>query len=1180
MFTSKRKLFSSERGSATSWLAGITATALLIGAAALPAMAEEPVTTSEQQTVSETVEATAPAEETPATAEVPAAPAEEAPAEEAVIDEPIEDVAPADEPAATAEEAVIDVPIEDEAPDTDPSEQPAEETPAVVEGHAASDAPSETPTEDPGTTTSSTDGETPDANSPPVEDVVVATASPTIQSDKADYAAGSLVTLSGENWHGDDEVRIVTNDTLGKTWSRNVLVRVADDGTIVDLFSLPAYFVSDYDVTVFGMQSGRIATTTFTDTANYISINFAASDPDLYNHQTGGGVWANKLESLQGGDFICGDIVSYLTRIEVGTPSTPGSRTAVFQFDFALDSDGQSGTALGPVVGVGLNTAPTDSAVNGVATLDSWIQSNPTVVTPPYFTDNQAKNTLAVQLSGLDERDVVILRIDAQINCRFGDRPTGNLDARFAQADVTTPNDGPVPGGAQTVPLKSATDIIFPGRLVVDKVTDPTQDPTSFGFSVTAPGSANAPAYGPTTFNLTDQAAPWQSGNVDPSKGVLNGTLTNIAGLYTITETPTPGWASQLVCTSSGKESTFTYPNDRSAFVDLRQNETVTCIFTNTVQRGRILVDKVTDPAGSDTVFDFNPSWSDTDFTLTDAQAPHDSGLLRPGTYSVAELAEAGWDLTNSTCSNRSPVTAIVVSAGETVTCTFTNTQRGRILVDKVTDPAGSDTVFDFNPSWSDTDFTLTDAQAPHDSGLLRPGTYSVAELAEAGWDLTNSTCSNRSPVTAIVVSAGETVTCTFTNTQRGRILVDKVTDPAGSDTVFDFNPSWSDTDFTLTDAQAPHDSGLLRPGTYSVAELAEAGWDLTNSTCSNRSPVTAIVVSAGETVTCTFTNTQRGRILVDKVTDPAGSDTVFDFNPSWSDTDFTLTDAQAPHDSGLLRPGTYSVAELAEAGWDLTNSTCSNRSPVTAIVVSAGETVTCTFTNTRQKNLIILLKRWVNSATNDSAELTITGGLVDPAEATSISDGGSYLDDAKGRQASTLAYSGVEVSVSELLDNESNLGTYTSTLVCTVGQGEDQRILETNNGTFDMPNTAVTCTFTNNRNTGDLVIKKVVVGDIAGASTVFTVDVACGPESGFNYPGVVLNEANKWTATLTGINSGLSCVVTEGAVPAGWTLTSISPSPAVIGGTPVTVTVTNTRTLGDLVIKKVVVGPDAGVYD
>ena len=41
MFGSKRGFFSAERGSTTSWLAGITSVALLIGTVALPAVATE-----------------------------------------------------------------------------------------------------------------------------------------------------------------------------------------------------------------------------------------------------------------------------------------------------------------------------------------------------------------------------------------------------------------------------------------------------------------------------------------------------------------------------------------------------------------------------------------------------------------------------------------------------------------------------------------------------------------------------------------------------------------------------------------------------------------------------------------------------------------------------------------------------------------------------------------------------------------------------------------------------------------------------------------------------------------------------------------------------------------------------------------------------------------------------------
>ncbi len=118
-------------------------------------------------------------------------------------------------------------------------------------------------------------------------------------------------------------------------------------------------------------------------------------------------------------------------------------------------------------------------------------------------------------------------------------------------------------------------------------------------------------------------------------------------------------------------------------------------------------------------------------------------------------------------------------------------------------------------------------------------------------------------------------MTCTFTNTKRGHILVDKVTVPAGDPQLFDFEASWvnvTGTHFQLAHASALHDSGALVPAsTYSVSETVPPGWDLTSATCSDGSPITAIDLDAGETVTCTFTNTKRGHILVDKVTVPAG---------------------------------------------------------------------------------------------------------------------------------------------------------------------------------------------------------------------------------------------------------------------------------------------------------------------
>ncbi len=87
---------------------------------------------------------------------------------------------------------------------------------------------------------------------------------PTVQSDKADYAPGELVTLTGGNWQPGESVHINVNDDEGQTWSRNVDVTADQSGNISDSFNLPDWFVATYKVTATGAQSG-VATTSFTD---------------------------------------------------------------------------------------------------------------------------------------------------------------------------------------------------------------------------------------------------------------------------------------------------------------------------------------------------------------------------------------------------------------------------------------------------------------------------------------------------------------------------------------------------------------------------------------------------------------------------------------------------------------------------------------------------------------------------------------------------------------------------------------------------------------------------------------------------------------------------------------------------------------------------------------------------
>ena len=165
-------------------------------------------------------------------------------------------------------------------------------------------------------------------------------------------------------------------------------------------------------------------------------------------------------------------------------------------------------------------------------------------------------------------------------------------------------------------------------------------------------------------------------------------------------------------------------------------------------------------------------------------------------------------------------------------------------------------------------------------------------------------------------------ITAPTAPTNCSHIIIDKVTDPRHDPQSFSFTltkSGFTTRNFNLTDDATPWDSGVIPSGTYNAAETVPSGWQKTGATCSDGSPVNAISLSAGETVTCTFTNTKKGRIIVRKVT--VGGDGSFTFDTNYG-PDFNLSNGQQ-NDSGLLAAGTYSVAEAGiPSGWKLTGAT------------------------------------------------------------------------------------------------------------------------------------------------------------------------------------------------------------------------------------------------------------------
>ncbi len=102
-------------------------------------------------------------------------------------------------------------------------------------------------------------------------------------------------------------------------------------------------------------------------------------------------------------------------------------------------------------------------------------------------------------------------------------------------------------------------------------------------------------------------------------------------------------------------------------------------------------------------------------------------------------------------------------------------------------------------------------------------------------------------------------------------------------------------------------------------------------------------------------TSTPTGRIIVDKVTVPAGATTTFNFDASGGAyNDFSLADGSQPNDQTLV-VGTYSISENSKSGWTLTSASCSRNSATSttytqgsSIVLNSGDVVSCVFTNTK----------------------------------------------------------------------------------------------------------------------------------------------------------------------------------------------------------------------------------------
>ena len=395
--------------------------------------------------------------------------------------------------------------------------------------------------------------------------------------------------------------------------------------------------------------------------------------------------------------------------------------------------------------------------------------------------------------------------------------------------------------------------------------------------------------------------------------------------------------------------------------------------------------------------------------------------------------------------------------------------------------------------------------------------------------------------------------------------------------------------------------------GTYDLTESGgPPGYVASAYTCVGGTPAGTdrVALAVGDTATCTITNTLASTTItlrkawVDGVA-PDSAELTIDGTNDDSATS-TAPDAPTAANSATVTIYAGEPVDLAET---LTVDPTRGYTPVltcdrAGLQWQTGATTgtftastdlaellptTCTFTNTRTQNPVTLQKEWIDGYAGDTAALSVTGGLTDPAEATSTATGapGSEVDSTN--TATTDVLSGETVGVAEELDGN---GAYTSAWVCRAGE-ETVASGTGVSGSFTMPNAAVICTITNTRTRHQVALQKEWIDGHAGDTAALSVtggltDPATATSTASGAAGSEVDSANAATTdVLSGETVGVSEVL---ASPDGAVYTSAwvcrADDETVASGTgvagsftmpdePVVCTITNTHTRNSVTLRK-----------
>ena len=874
---------------------------------------------------------------------------------------PEPEVTPQVTPEVTPTSSLESTPTPTQAP-----QQTQNNSPPAEQNNTSSSTSENTTTPEPTPTPTSADQPLPSSITTITSLEQNTTPEPTLSTDKSDYFPTDTVYVTGKNFLANTQYTLVISSLDNPIFIYKPQVTTDENGNIAFSFMLDGHYRPNYTIDAVDASGTVIASMSFTDAPLSGCQNDSAGVNDVPNQKdlskmcadystlpTSVGVSWNwddaKFSGANTGDACAlfdtngNGLANYAVCVQVG--GNPGAYTSKATYSC---NDTSATHCLG-AVGFAPSTNTTCSA--NVQSID------------PFPTgDDNPKDTVA------------------SCNVRLSD--VGGSTAILT--DVCTYTSASLTSNASDCIMFKANS----GKLQVVKVVSPSNDPGKFNLQIDG------------TTLATEVGDGGDSGQQVVT--VANHTIGETAG----TDTSLANYSSSVVCKDvHGTGSVVNTTGTNPWTLAVADGKDILCTITNTrINNASITIVKDAVPNDAQ---DFSFTTTGTGLTSFSLDDDSDSTLsntktfsnLAPGTYSVTESAISGWAQTSATCSDGSPMSAISLQSGESVTCTVTNTKDTTLTVIKhvVNDNGGTAVASNFQLNVTGTNVSNSSFSGDENGTTitLDPGIYSVDESAYTGYTKSlGADCSG-------TIAVGESKTCTVTNDDQPASLtvIKDVLNPDSGAVVdthtFTVNVGANSSTF------AEQSNAVFSPinaGTYTVTEDADTNYDFVSVSedSDTNTPGYQVNLLPGEQKIITVTNKQKKATIevIKDVLDPDGNDT--EDNHSFLanvDGGTNKTFSEQVVASFSVNPGAHTVNEVEDT--DYTFVSCLPGE----LNLTSNQTIRVTCTNKQKKALITVVKDVVKADLNPVADthtfyVTLNGTLKsfsEGANATFLVNPGQY---------------------------------------------------------------------------------------------------------------------------------------------------------------------------------------------